>query len=283
MFYGVHVQDSGDYADPRLLADMARDAEEAGWDGFFMWDHIAHPPGNPLPVTDPTVALAAIASGTTRIRFGALVTPLARRRPWKLARELVALDALGNGRLVLGVGLGEPAETEFAAFGEDSDAKTRAGRLDESLEILAGLWTGQPFSYAGTHYQLDDVTFLPTPVQSPRIPIWVAGEWPNKPPFRRAARWDGIFPSKRGVAVDEMMSPRDLREIVTFIMDERATDAPFTVALGGYTPASDRERAAHIVGQYIDAGLTYWLEGLNALRLTLPEARERIWQGPPKP
>lgn len=283
MFYGVHVQDSGEYADPRLLADMARDAEEAGWDGFFMWDHIAHPPGTPIPVTDPTVALAAIASSTTRIHFGPLVTPLARRRPWKLARELVALDALGNGRLILGVGLGDPAATEFAAFGEERDAKTRAGQLDEALEILTGLWTGQPFSYAGKHYHLDDVTFLPTPIRSSRIPVWVAGEWPHKQPFRRAARWDGVFPSKRGVAVDEMMSPVDLKEIVDVIMAERASDAPFTVALGGYTPASDRQQAIHIVGKYIDVGLNYWLEGLNSLRLTLPEARERIWQGPPKP
>lgn len=283
MFYGVHVQDSGEYGNPLLLAEMARDAEDAGWDGFFIWDHIAHPPGTPTAVTDPTVTLAAIASSTTRIHFGPMVTPLARRRPWKLARELVALDALSNGRLVLGVGLGDPAETEFAAFGETSDAKTRASKLDESLEILTGVWTGQPFSFDGQHYRLDAVTFLPTPVQSPRIPIWVAGEWPTRRPFRRAARWDGIFPSKRGVAVDEMMSPHDLKDIIDFIMDERASDEPFTVALGGYTPASDRQQAIHIVGEYVDVGLNYWLEGLNALRLTLPEARERIWQGPPKP
>ncbi|MDQ4076584.1 MAG: LLM class flavin-dependent oxidoreductase [Chloroflexota bacterium] len=282
MDYGIHVQNSGEYGDPRLLAELARDAEQAGWDGFFIWDHLVYALNQTVPVADPVVALAAIAGSTHRVRFGPLVTPLARRRPWKLARETVSLDTLSNGRFVLGVGLGEPADVEFSRFGEEADAKVRAGKLDESLDILSGLWTGEAFRYRGAHYRVEEVTFLPSPVQSPRIPIWVAGEWPNKPPFRRAARWDGIFPSKRGVAVDEMMSPGDLEEIVRFIKQERSVDDPFVVALGGYTPAHDQRKAVAIVDPYIDVGLTWWLEGINSLRGSMGEARERIRQGPPK-
>jgi alkanesulfonate monooxygenase SsuD/methylene tetrahydromethanopterin reductase-like flavin-dependent oxidoreductase (luciferase family) len=282
--YAVHVQDSGEFGDPRVLAAMAEDAERAGWDGFFIWDHIVHALGRTAPVVDPVVALAAIAARTERIRFGPMVTPLARRRPWKVARETVSLDVLSQGRLVLGVGLGEPADEEFAGFGEEADPKARAARLDESLDILSGLWTGEPFGYRGAHYRVEETTFLPPPVQSPRIPVWVAGEWPNRAPFRRAARWDGVFPSKRGVAMDEMMTPADLRAIVSYIRQERTSDARFDVALGGYTPASDRQHAVAIVEPYVEvAGLTWWLEGLNSLRGSLDDARERIRQGPPKP
>jgi alkanesulfonate monooxygenase SsuD/methylene tetrahydromethanopterin reductase-like flavin-dependent oxidoreductase (luciferase family) len=280
--YGVHVQDSGEYGDPRVLAGLAEDAERAGWDGFFIWDHLVYALGGTAPVTDPVVALSAIAARTERIRFGPMVTPLARRRPWKVARETVSLDVLSEGRMVLGVGLGEPADVEFGGFGEDADPKARAARLDESLDILAGLWTGEPFGYRGARYRVEETTFLPPPVQAPRIPVWVAGEWPTRAPFRRAARWDGVFPSKRGVALDEMMTPEDLHEIVAYIRQERASDAPFDVALGGYTPASDRQRAAAIVEPYISAGLTWWLEGLNSLRGSLDDARERIRQGPPR-
>lgn len=282
VFYGVHVQNSGEFGDPRILAEMARDAEHAGWDGFFIWDHLVYAIHQTVPVTDPVVALSAIALATDRIRLGPLVTPLARRRPWKVARETVALDILSGGRLVLGVGLGEPADTEFSGFGEESDAKIRAGKLDESLAILSGLWSGESFGFNGSHYTMEETTFLPSPAQSPRIPVWVAGEWPNKPPFRRAARWDGIFPSKRGVGLDEMMTSKDLEEIITFIRQERATDDAFTIALGGYTPANDRGEAVSIVEPYIDVGLTWWLEGINGLRGSLEDARERIRQGPPK-
>jgi alkanesulfonate monooxygenase SsuD/methylene tetrahydromethanopterin reductase-like flavin-dependent oxidoreductase (luciferase family) len=282
VFYGVHVQNSGEYGDPWVLAGMAEDAERAGWDGFFIWDHLVYAVGRTAPVTDPVVALSAIAVRTERIRFGPMVSPLARRRPWKLARETVSLDVLSQGRIVLGVGLGDPADVEFSGFGEESDPKVRAARLDESLDILSGLWTGKPFSYRGAQYGIQETTFLPPPVQSPRIPVWVAGEWPNRAPFRRAARWDGVFPSKRGVALDEMMTPGDLCEIVTFIRQERTADDPFVVALGGYTPATDRQRAVAIVEPYIDAGLTWWLEGLNSLRGSLDDARERIRRGPPR-
>lgn len=164
MFYGVHVQNSGEYGDPRILVDLAREAEEAGWDGFFIWDHLLYSVQETLPVVDSWIALAAIALNTRHVRIGPMVTPLARRRPWKLAREAASLDLLSNGRLVLGVGLGEPAEVEFARFGEVSDARTRAAKLDEALAVLAGLWSGEPFSHEGVHYSIREATFLPTPV-----------------------------------------------------------------------------------------------------------------------
>lgn len=178
--------------------------------------------------------------------------------------------------------LGGAADLEFAHFGEESEVRTRAAKLDEALSILAGLWSGAPFRYEGMHYRIEESTFLPSPVQSPRIPIWVGGEWPNKPPFRRAARWDGIFPSKRGVRLDEMMTPDDLKEIVNFVKQERLSDDSFVVALGGYTPGNDRHQAIATVEPYVDVGLTWWLEGINSLRGSLQNARDRIHQGPPK-
>jgi alkanesulfonate monooxygenase SsuD/methylene tetrahydromethanopterin reductase-like flavin-dependent oxidoreductase (luciferase family) len=141
------------------------------------------------------VGLAAIALATERIRIGTTVTPLPRRRPWKLAREAITIDHLSERRLTLGVGLGGPDDVEnFDRLGEATGAKRRAEMLDEGLEILAGLWSGELFSYQGTHYRVEETTFLPKPVQRPRIPIWVGGSAHNKGVVRRAARWDGIVP-----------------------------------------------------------------------------------------
>ena len=175
MKYGLYLPNFGAFGETRLLADLAHDAEQAGWDGFFIWDHIARP--WTTQVVDTWVALTAIAQRTSRIRFGPLVTPLARRRPWKVARETVSLDRLSEGRLILGVGLGGSGgqSVEWANFAEELDLRTRAEMLDEGLDILTGLWSGKPFSYNGQHYQVNDSLFLPTPIQSPRIPIWVAG------------------------------------------------------------------------------------------------------------
>ena len=280
--YGVHLQNSGDYGDAAVLARLARDAEMAGWDGFFIWDHILFDGQQPTPVVDPWVALTAVAVSTERVQLGPLVTPLARRRPWKLARETASLDRLSGGRLVLGVGLGDRVQEDFATFGEMVDARGRAERLDEGLDILVGLWSGKPFAYCGEHYRLATPAFLPTPVQAPRIPIWVGGEWPNKRPFRRAARWDGVFPSKEGVALDEMMTPDDLKEIVAYVKANRSRSEPFDVVIGGYTPGHDPVRGSQIVSAYREVGITWWLEGINSLRGPFPDMRERIRQGPPK-
>ena len=203
MRYGVTLPNFGPYADARVLASLAREAEGAGWDGFFLWDHVLLVP---WPTVDPWIAMAAIALATERVRIGALVTPVPRRRPVKLAREIVTLDHLSRGRLILGVGIGAgPWEWDY--LGEETDLRTRGDMLDEALELLEQLWTGEPVVHHGRfyHHRGDGgpqdtaerpVPFLPRPLQRPRVPPWVAGVWPNKRPFRRAARYDGLVPLK---------------------------------------------------------------------------------------
>lgn len=279
MRYGISVPNLGEYYQPHLLAELAYEAEAAGWDGFFLWDHVLFVNDLHLDVVDPWVALTAVAMRTSRIRLGTLVTPVARRRPWKLARETVSLDHLSAGRLILGVGLGHPPEDEFALFGEDSDAKVRAKKLDEGLEVLAGLWSGELFSHQGEHYQISSTTFLPRPVQSPRTPIWVAGYLPHKAPFRRAARWDGVCPG--GWWDDTPMTPDDLRLLLGEISRWRTSNGTFDVTYSGETPGGDRSQAASVVAAWAEAGVTWWIDGFSPQRGTLEETRARVRQGPP--
>jgi alkanesulfonate monooxygenase SsuD/methylene tetrahydromethanopterin reductase-like flavin-dependent oxidoreductase (luciferase family) len=181
MRFGLNMPNFAEFADPATAVDLARDAESAGWEGFFLWDHINLFGEMEVPLADPWVLLAAVAQATERIQIGTLVTPVPRRRPWVLARQTATLDRLSNGRLILGVGLGVPAATEFAAFGEETDVKVRAQKLDEGLVILTGLWSGEPFEFEGRHYKIQRTRFLPAPVQQPRIPIWVAAIWDHEP------------------------------------------------------------------------------------------------------
>ena len=180
------------------LLDRPVAAEDNGWDAFFIWDHLLYRDQR-WPVADPTVVIAAVAARTSRIRFGVLMNQLARRRVGKVARESVTLDRLSGGRLILGAGLGSVPE-EFTAFGEPGDLRERAARLDESLEVLTELWRGEPVTFHSEHVTVTvtGVTMLPSPLQQPRIPIWCGGRWPNKAPFRRAARWDGVMPTHTG-------------------------------------------------------------------------------------
>lgn len=277
MRYGIYVPNFGDYGDARRLAALARDAEDARWDGVFLWDHVAR--SFATDMVDPWIALSAIAMATKTIRIGALVTPLPRRRPWKVARETVSLDLLSNGRLVFGAGTGSDGgrTVEWANFGEQMDARTRGAMLDEGLEILTGLWSGTPFQFRGKHYYVEEALFLPRPVQSPRIPIWVAGYWPNKPPFRRAARWDGVFPLAQTSA---FVPPEQLREIVAYVLAQRADATPFDVVAHGVTNAgrSDTDRVA----EARTAGATWWLERLHGERGSFEQMQERVRQGPPR-
>jgi alkanesulfonate monooxygenase SsuD/methylene tetrahydromethanopterin reductase-like flavin-dependent oxidoreductase (luciferase family) len=276
MRYALNIPAFGPFADVRVLASLASEAEEAGWDGFFIWDHIQAERG--LPVSDPWIALSAIALKTERIRIGALVTPLPRRRPWKLSREVVTLDHLSSGRLILGVGIGgDMFFREFSTFNESVDDKMHAAMLDEGLDVLVGLWSGQPFSYTGQHYTVHDALFLPTPVQSPRIPIWVAGIWPNKAPLRRAARWDGVCPV---VSDLRMMQPEEIRDMLTYIRQYRNTNDPFDVALGGSMGKYSPTEAATLLKRYAEAGVTWWEEGFF-WNDTPDDVRRRIQQGPP--
>lgn len=276
MRYGIYTPNFGAETNARNLAELAREAEAAGWDGFFIWDHILYSHSQSLPLVDPWVALTAIAMQTERIRFGTTVTPVARRRPWKLARETVTLDHLSGGRLILSVGLGDPPGADFAQFGEDPDAKVRAAKLDEGLEVLVGLWRGKPFSYQGQYYQVEKSVFLPATLQSPRIPIWVGGFWPNKAPFHRAAHWDGAFPLKKG----GKMTGKDLQDIRAYIAAHRTATTPFDLVMMGSTPGDDPAKARKIVAPYVVAGLTWWLESLYRQRNSYEAMLARIRQGP---
>lgn len=214
MRHALNVPNFGAFSDVALLVSLARDAEAAGWDGFFVWDHLLYVRGDDARCADPWIALAAIAAATTTIRLGPMVTPLPRRRPWLVARESVTLDRLSGGRLTLGVGLGAHPDVEYGQFGEDEALRIRAGKLDEGLAVLAGLWSGERVTFEGTHYRLRDVTFLPRPIQQPRIPVWVAGSWPNERPLRRAARWDGFVPIRVGPdGRGGPLAPEDVRAI----------------------------------------------------------------------
>ena len=276
--FGINVPNFGSvYYDARTLSNLARDAEEAGWDGFFLWDHMSLDAKWKIPFVDPWVALTAIAMMTERIKVGTLVTPLARRRPWKLARETVSIDHISKGRLILGVGLGMPRD--FEDFGEEVDSRTRAEKTDEALDILTGLWTGNEFSYSGKHYQLRRVVFLPKPVQAPRIPVWLAGMWPNKRPFRRAAHWDGVVPLSVNYPKD--LSPDELKKIIVYLSRYRLDMMSFDVCVFGTTPCNPEE-ASKIVQPYVEAGATWWSESISDMRGSSEEMRERIRQGPPR-
>ena len=274
MRYALNLQAFGELAVVDALASLAADAEAAGWDGFFLWDHLQWEPG--LPVADPWIALTAIAMRTTRIRIGALVTPLPRRRPWKFARETATLDHLSKGRLVVGVGIGGEWFREYSTFGESVDDKTHAAMLDEGLAVVTGLWSGEPFEYQGKHYAVHSAQFLPTPVQSPRIPVWVAGVWPNKAPMRRAAMWDGLCPIVDGHTVQ----PEEVSAMLAYIRQYRSRNAPFDVVVPGYVGNMQQAEAKSLLKRYEEAGVTWWQEGFMP-NDTLHDVRERIHQGPP--
>lgn len=279
MRFGLYVPNFGRaFGFAESLAEFAKTAEGAGWDGFFIWDHIQMDRTKPIPMVDPWIGLSAMASATERIRLGTTVTPLPRRRPWKLARETVSVDHLSHGRLILGLGLGTPPGEEFRVFGEESDTKTRGRMLDEGVEILLGLWSGRPFSFDGEHYKIDNARFSPKPVQKPRIPIWVAGTWPNKKPFIRAAGLDGIFPLSAG---GDLLTPGDFKNIVEFIEKHRAAKTPFDVVSMGISSGQKPEKRREKVTGYYEAGATWWLE-LILSSVKPDDVRKRIAAGPPE-
>jgi alkanesulfonate monooxygenase SsuD/methylene tetrahydromethanopterin reductase-like flavin-dependent oxidoreductase (luciferase family) len=246
---GIFVAPFDELADPRVVAELAALAEERGFDGFFVWDHVAYRPPT-RAVADPWVALSAIACATRRVRIGALVTPLPRRRVHKLARETATLDLLSDGRLVFGAGIGSPNNGELEPFGEVTDARERARLLDDGLERLATFWAGE---------------FEPRPVQRPRIPVWVAARWPNRRPMRRAARWDGLFP------IDQD-APEQLAEMVAYVRELRGASAePFEIVVTN-PPGTDP-------APWEQAGATWCLTGFGPTPREA-EVREAIRSGP---
>ncbi len=275
MRFALNVPNFGEYADARALAGLAREAEESGWDGFFVWDHIAWEGAENY--ADPWISLAAIALGTSSIRIGPMVTPLPRRRPWKVAHETATLDRLSGGRLIFGAGLGG-REREFDFFGEEPDPKRRAAMLDEGLEIITKMWSAEPFAHRGVHYEVTEARLTPPPVQRPRVPIWIAGTWPRKRPFQRSLRWDGFAPvGKAG----SPLTPEDVREMRTLASEQREGDEPFEIRITGSTNGENPDDARRKVARFAEAGATWWDETLSPSGISLEEARERVRLGPP--
>lgn len=273
----VGVPNVGIFGDPQALVRLAVAAEAAGWDGFFLWDHLLYREPE-WPVVDPIVVMSAIAARTERIQLGLMVLALPRRRPGQTAKELATLDVLGNGRLIVGAGLGSLAG-EYEAFGASADARVRADLLDESLEVITELWTGEVVSHHGHRFTVDNVQMLPRPAQSPRPRIWGAGRWPARRPFRRAARLDGVMPTHRDFGLGTTMPPAALAEIVRYVSEHRPSDEPFDVALEGQTDGSgDVERPR----DYATAGATWWVEALGWWRGDLGAAEQRVADGPPR-
>lgn len=236
MRYALWVPNFGSLADLPLLAELAARCEAAGWDGWFLMDHVVHRHGDE-PAVDPWMTLAVAAQATSSIRLGPMVTPLPRRRPWNVARQATTLDRVTGGRAVLGVGIGSERTPEFSGFGEEADLIKRASMLDEGLGLLTALWSGAPVHHVGEHYWVDGVRFEPTPVQRP-LPVWVTAIWPSRRPLRRARHWQGIFPLA-------LPGPSALAEIIQTVGEG------IDVAIqGDHRPAHEWERA----------GATWWLQ-----------------------
>lgn len=265
--------------DVMMAVDFAQEAEAAGWDGYFIWDAVW--------ATDPWVTLGAIAARTTKMRMGTMITPVSRRRPWKLASETATVDRLSGGRMILSVGLGA-LDTGFPAFGEVTDRRTRAELLDEGLDIITGLWQGTPFTYQGQHYQVqaqDLPMTCPPPVQKPTIPIWVVGAWPRPQSMARALRYNGLLPDvmeqRDGTWVRRPVTPDDVRDMRTYVAAHRPATTPFDIVIEGATPGDAPDAAEDLVRPWIEAGATWWIEATWESE-EMAEVRTRITQGPPR-
>jgi alkanesulfonate monooxygenase SsuD/methylene tetrahydromethanopterin reductase-like flavin-dependent oxidoreductase (luciferase family) len=253
-------------ADPAVVARLAAEAEEFGWHGYFLWDRLTWP--DPVrEAADPWITLAAVATATERLRLGPMVTPLARRRPAKLARETATLDRLSGGRLTLGVGLGsDKYGGELSRTGEEQDSRVRGAMLDEALEILAAAWSGEPVHHRGAHYTVDGIRFLPRPVQRQGVPVWVAGYPGNARPLRRAARYDGYFPL-------DLAHPDQLADIAGALAELRGNaSGPYDIAVA-LPPGIDPAR-------YAEAGATWWMPDFDPATVSLDLVRGVLRDGP---
>jgi alkanesulfonate monooxygenase SsuD/methylene tetrahydromethanopterin reductase-like flavin-dependent oxidoreductase (luciferase family) len=259
MKLGVYIPNFGPFGSARVLADLAAEAEEAGWDGVFIWDHVHRHEGD-FELAEPWIALAAMAMVTSKVVLGPLITPLPRRRPWNVAKSITTLDHLSGGRMVLGVGIGGSEGKEISAFGEEPDARRRGDMLDEALAVIEDMWSGEPVHHAGEHYQVDGVRFLPRPPRSGRVPIWAATRSIRGRVVRRAARLDGVFPL--GIEPDELPG--------------------LVEALGHPSPSFDIVIAAgDDPGPWLATAATWWLCRLPWDQ-PLEVSRRMVAAGPPR-
>jgi alkanesulfonate monooxygenase SsuD/methylene tetrahydromethanopterin reductase-like flavin-dependent oxidoreductase (luciferase family) len=270
MHFGLEVIPFGAYADPRNVLELAQAAEQAGWEGLWLWDHLLMPYG----AGDPWVTLSGVAASTQRLKLVTGVSPLPRYWPQNLARLLTGLDLLSQGRLVLGAGLGSVDE-EFSRFGLPGEKSIRAEMLDESLQIITSLWSGEPLHFQGKHYTVSGAALQPRPVQQPRPPVWIGGESP--PALRRAARWDGWAIGVIDENANIVRPPEQLARDLEYILSHRQSQASFEVAIDGVSqPGKD-----NLVQAYADAGATWWFETIYGMRGSIAEMLERVKAGPP--
>jgi alkanesulfonate monooxygenase SsuD/methylene tetrahydromethanopterin reductase-like flavin-dependent oxidoreductase (luciferase family) len=287
MRFSINIPNFGGFADARTVARVAAAAEQAGWDGLFVWDHVVHDKRQRRgqPFGDPWMLLTAAALATSRLRLGTLVTPVARRRPEQLARQVATLDSLSGGRVIFGAGLGGPIDDEFGSFGETTDPVVLAERLDEGLDLLQRYWSGESVNHQGRHFQVRDVTLLPASVQRPRPPVWIGGFWPHRRPIRRAARWDGVVPLFTTAGHGHVPPVDQVRDLVAYVNEHRRDrqGSPFEIVLGGVSPG-DPAKARDLLAPLADAGATWWDERQLQTSDDLPRLTSvlrRIDQCPP--
>jgi alkanesulfonate monooxygenase SsuD/methylene tetrahydromethanopterin reductase-like flavin-dependent oxidoreductase (luciferase family) len=268
----------GPWGSPTQLAELAALAERSGWDGLFVEDYVMHPEG--FDCYDPWVALAAIAAATEHIRIGIQVVPLPRRRPWKVAAEAVSIDHLSGGRMTLGVGSGDPTAPDMLPVGEQADARIRGEMLDEALDVIAGLWQGEPFTHHGTHYHLDGVTLRPRPVQRPRIPVWVGGRYTARRPRERALRWDGSCLYRVDPPEWEDMRPDDARALRALADARPGGGDGFEICIGGRRRGDDETADRGYVASLAASGVVDWWAEWVPADTPLERVRELLAGGP---
>jgi len=284
--YGLVLPNWSAGSDVGRLVEAAVAAEESGWDGVFLADHLIFPPPSEvgaaasdsefLPMADPWVILAGIATKTSRIGLGTWITPVARRHPWQMARDLATLDRLCNGRVILGIGLGR--RPDYEQFGRVWDMKGIAAQTDEALQLISELWTGKPVTFDGDHHSVTGVALLPTPVQQPRIPIVVGGLWPKRPAIRRGARWDGImthFPGDGILPGDGISPEQHASEMVGYYRSVASRPGEIFLPANPASPSSEWTDLTH------ELGATWLYTAKRAGEWTLD--LEQISQGPEAP